>query len=235
LNFDPVPAQPAAAARAPLPLDAVWHKVEQPPERYDFAALFGNDNPVEFDMGCGKGLFIRNEAQRRPHVNFIGCDWSAKFSKKGAASIAKLGLANARILCGDARRIVPAFPEHGFAALHYYFPDPWWKARHRKRRTFAPPFMTALLRTLRPGCLLHVVTDVEEYFGVMEETMALFAHMLRLPPPAVSEPHDDLDYLTHFERKYRKEGRPIWRADWRKEAEPASTPPGLEAFSAVSP
>ena len=208
----------ADTARPAVPLETVWRYVEAVPDRWNLTELFGNDRPVEFDMGCGKGLFIRNAAARNPQVNYVGIDWSAKFSKKGARSIAKLGLDNARILCGDATRVVPAFADESFRALHYYFPDPWWKSRHRKRRTFRPEFVTDLLRTLRPGGPLHVVTDVEDYFGVMLETMRLYPHMVRQPEPQVADPTGDLDYLTHFERKYRKEGRPIHRVDYLKTA-----------------
>ncbi len=132
--------------------------------------------------------------------------------------MAKLGLGNVRVLPGDALLFMSKYvPDASLSALHVYFPDPWWKARHRKRRVFGKPLVLSAERTLIPGSELHVVTDVLEYFGVITELMAEHP---RFAVQTVPVPHDathELDYLTNFERKYRIEGRPIYRALYRFE------------------
>lgn len=175
--------------------------------------IFGNDHPVELEIGSGKGLFLANAGAARPDHNFFGIELARKYARRAADRVAKLGLGNVRVLPGDALLFMNRFvPPASLAALHVYFPDPWWKARHKKRRVFGPPLIKDAERTLIPGSKLHVVTDVEEYFGVITALMAENDRFRLLP---AATPHDathELDYLTNFERKYRLEGRPIHRA-----------------------
>jgi tRNA (guanine-N7-)-methyltransferase len=106
--------------------------------------------------------------------------------------------------------------------MHVYFPDPWWKARHRKRRVLSEPFLLQAGRALAPAAVLHVWTDVEEYF--LEAMAAARATGLfgepRVERPA--EPAHDLDYRTHFERRTLLAGMPVWRA--ALERSPAAAP-----------
>lgn len=99
--------------------------------------------------------------------------------------------------------------------MHVYFPDPWWKARHKKRRVFAEPLVVDIERGLAPGGELRIVTDVEEYFQVMRGLMAGHTRFAERPPAPTKAAEHDLDYLTNFERKYRIEGRPIYRAEYQ--------------------
>ena len=181
-------------------------------------ALFGTDQPVELEIGSGKGLFLVNAGTSRPDHNFFGIELARKYARRAAERVARNNLANVRVLPGDALLFMAKYvPDASLSALHVYFPDPWWKARHRKRRVFGKPLVLSAERTLIPGAELHVVTDVLEYFGVITDLMAEHPRFTLLPPP---EPHDathELDYLTNFERKYRIEGRPIYRTSYRFE------------------
>jgi tRNA (guanine-N7-)-methyltransferase len=199
-------------------IDATPYTIEYPtltpPIRW--ADLFGNDHPVEVEIGSGKGLFLTNAAQRRPRHNFLGIENAKKYAYKSAGRVAKLELANVRVLPGDALLFMAKYaPPESLCAAHVYFPDPWWKARHKKRRVFGEPLVLDLERTLLAGGDLHVVTDVEEYFGVIRALMATHPRFEPQPEPAPNTPEHDDDYLTNFERKYRIEGRPIYRAHYR--------------------
>jgi len=177
--------------------------------------IFGNDHPVELEIGSGKGLFLANAATANPGRNFFGIELARKYARRAADRVAKLGLANVRVMPGDALSFMTNFvPPASLAALHVYFPDPWWKARHRKRRVFGEPLVRDAERTLILGSDLRVVTDVEEYYGVIRDLMAAHPGFALQPELLPGAPEHELDYLTNFERKYRIEGRPIYRAHY---------------------
>ncbi len=202
--------------------------IDTPPEPppLSWPAVFGNDRPVEAEVGFGKGLFLLTEAQRRPEVNFFGVEIERKYTLFTATRIAKRALMNVRVACADAKQFFrERVPAASLSAVHVFFPDPWWKNRHRKRRLFTDEFVALCARVLRPGGLLHVVTDVEEYFGIMKGLLAAQPGLRELPPPEPKQPEHDFDYLTNFERKYRKEGRPIYRAAYEAVASLAAVDP----------
>lgn len=187
--------------------------------------LFGNDNPVEIEVGFGKGLFLATKAVANPDVNFFGIEIERKCQLYAATRLAKRNPTNVRLACADARtllkdRVAPA----SVSVVHVYFPDPWWKARHRKRRVFTPEFAHTVGTILKAGGRLSIATDVEAYHGVMTQIVRDLGRAFReLPPPAPTEPAHDMDYLTNFERKFRKEGRPIYRAPFERTDSPLPT------------
>jgi tRNA (guanine-N7-)-methyltransferase len=180
--------------------------------------LFGNDHSVEIEVGFGKGLFLTTAGIARPDVNLFGIEIVRKYQLYAATRLAIRKLANVRVACADARvllrdRVAPASVQ----AVHVYFPDPWWKTRHRKRRVFTPEFAHTVGAILRADGRLHLATDVEAYHGVMTQIVRDLGPAFRnLLLPAATEPHHDMDYLTNFERKFRKEGRPIYRAAYER-------------------
>ena len=178
----------------------------------DWRILFGNEHPVEIEVGFGKGLFLLTQGAARPDTNFVGIEIERKYTLLTATRIAKRGLANIKLACTDARWFLKErVAEASVAALHVYFPDPWWKTRHRKRKLFTRDFAEQCVRVLLPGGRLHFITDVEDYFGVTLEMLKTLAALRPLPAPARSE-----EGLTNFERKYRQEGRAIYRAVYEK-------------------
>jgi tRNA (guanine-N7-)-methyltransferase len=102
------------------------------------------------------------------------------------------------------------------AAVHVYFPDPWWKARHKKRRVMNESFLADVHRVLVLGGSLHFWTDVEEYFQTTLELMSRVSPLVGPQPVPERTPDHDLDYRTHFERRKRKAGLPIFRAEFKK-------------------
>ena len=111
------------------------------PAPLDWLALFGNANPVEIEVGFGKGLFLLNESRRQPQTNFLGIEVERKYVLLTADRLARRGAANVRLACTDAHWLLRDRVRAGsVAAVHVYFPDPWWKHRHRKRRLLTVEF-----------------------------------------------------------------------------------------------
>jgi tRNA (guanine-N7-)-methyltransferase len=188
-----------------------------PPAYLDWAAVFGNRDPVEIEVGFGKGLFLLTAAGDFPAVNFLGVEVVRKYQLFAATRLAKRGVRNVRLVKADARLFLRDFvPVASVQAVHVYFPDPWWKKRHQKRRVFTPDFSAQCERVLRPGGRLHVATDVAAYFEIIQKLLDQGTALQVIPVPEVPAPAHDLDYLTNFERKFRKEGRAIYRVVFAK-------------------
>jgi tRNA (guanine-N7-)-methyltransferase len=199
-----------------LPLDELApYLLEAPeyPKHFTWQSVFGNDHAVELEIGFGKGLFLLNASQACPQVNFLGIEILRKYQLYAATRLAKRGLKNARVVKADAREFLrDHVRDNSFQAIHIYFPDPWWKKRHLKRRLFTVEFIVQCERTLQKCGRLNVVTDVGDYFTVITELLQAHTRLKVLPPLDAMKPTHDLDYLTNFERKFRKEGRAIYRA-----------------------
>jgi len=189
-------------------------------EAISWPELFGNDNPVELEVGFGKGLFLVTAGVARPDRNFFGIEIIRKYQLYATTRIAIRQLPNVKTACGDAKRILRDHVTPGSVdVVHVYFPDPWWKTRHKKRLLFTAEFAELVLRTLRPGGQLLFVTDVQDYFEMVTGLLAAVPAFRPLPPPIESAGATETDYLTNFERKFRKEGRPIYRSAYEKVTE----------------
>jgi tRNA (guanine-N7-)-methyltransferase len=181
-----------------------------PPAPLSWREVFGNEHPVEIEVGFGKGLFLLTAGQQHPDVNYFGIEIERKYQLFTANRVAKRHLDNVRLACADARQLLrDVVPAGSVRTVHVYFPDPWWKKRHHKRRLFTAEFAAACARVLAAGARLEVMTDVEEYFGVVQE---LLAQQPRFRPlPAADR---EGEYRTNFERKYRQQGKPVHGASY---------------------
>jgi len=186
----------------------------------DAAALFGRAAPLEVEVGSGKGLFLTAASQAAPELDFLGIEVSRKYARYAASRLARQNATNAIVISGDALALFRSwFPVASLAAVHVYFPDPWWKKRHKKRRVLNEFFLRDVQRTLVKGGRLHFWTDVEEYF---QSTLALIAAVTQLagPLPVGEKPAaHQLDYRTHFERRTRLSELPVYRAEFEKSAD----------------
>lgn len=182
----------------------------------EWSALFGNDLPVEIDVGCGRGLFLYNESLAHPERNYLGIEIDYKEGRRTATRLMKRNAANARVLGGDVHEaFTRLIPPKSVAVVHVYFPDPWWKRKHRKRRVFSAAFVNEAVSVLEPGGILSSASDVEEYFEVIRSLMDHDPRFEPLPPPPEKAPEHDMDYLTSYERKTRQSGGAVWRGRWQ--------------------
>jgi len=187
------------------------------PVPVDWATFFGTVQPVELDIGCGRGMFLVNSAIAHPDVNYCGVELDYTEGRRGAKRLHKRAQPNARVVGGDAKIFLQKYVlPQSVAVAHVYFPDPWWKRKHRKRRLFNEEFVELLSRVVKFGGEVHSWTDVEEYFGVISGLMDHHADFERLPPPAGHVAEHDLDYLTSFHRRRTQAGAATYRGRWRR-------------------
>ena len=200
-----------------LDLSRHFHSFDEIPVPWSTEDLFDRVAPLEIDVGSGKGLFLKSAAAARPDRDFLGIEISRKYARFAAARLAKAKIGNAAVIHGDGRRLFDeALAPGSVAAVHVYFPDPWWKERHKKRRIMTEHFVANVERCLQDGGTLHFRTDVQEYFEVSLDTIATYTSLDELAKPDLLEPFGDLEYRTHFERRMRLNGQPVFRRSFRK-------------------
>jgi tRNA (guanine-N7-)-methyltransferase len=174
---------------------------------FDAASVFGRRAPLEVELGSGKARFLIEAARRAPAHDFLGLELSLAYYRMARERIARAGAGNLRILRADARRFVErALSAASVRAFHVYFPDPWPKRRQRKRRMLDGLGLEWLASRLEPGGTLRIATDHRDYAASIEPLLETVPGLERLPWSALPEPPE-----THYELKYRAEGRSISR------------------------
>lgn len=171
--------------------------------------VFGRDGPVEVEIGSGKGLFLLEASRLRPESNFVGVERAGKWFHRAVERTMRAGRPNLRLVRTDAFDFLTRWvPPGSVAAVHVYFPDPWPKKRHAKRRLLQRPLFELAARALAPSAPLFLASDVGPYF---EEAVAEIAALG--PFEQVEWPADAPDRLpTNYARKYEQEGRTLHSA-----------------------
>jgi len=179
----------------------------------DFPALcdiYGNDNPVEIEIGCGKGKFLIARAMDNPGINFMGIDVVWKWMKYGVERSGKRGLTNIRFIKADAKEIVRyGVPEGGVSIFHVYFPDPWPKRRHRKRRLITGDFLSLLHSRLTGDGLIELATDYHDYYVQMRGAIVQSGIEWRHVGETANRRLFDAQVKTNYELKYESAGRAL--------------------------
>ena len=187
----------------------------------DFSAIFGRKAPVEMEIGVGKGRFLLGAAAADPERDFFGLEIEAEYAAIVRVRAERAGRANVRVERLDGKAFVHARLAPGaLAALHVYFPDPWPKKRHHKRRLVDPEWAAAAARALEPGGLLKVASDHAEYWAVIDAVLSAEPLLAKLSEEEAGE----WSTGTNYELKFLTSGRPIRKAVFRRVTSPASAP-----------
>ncbi len=207
----PPPADRPAKAKLPLEAVLLAESFAQQEGLIDFAVLYGNSNPVEIEIGSGKGTFLVHRAKARPDVNFLGIEWARAFCQYAADRMCRWGLSNVRMLRADAQDLFTRrVPDDSLQRVHIYFPDPWPRLRHHKRRLIKSSFVSILHAKLRIGGQLAVVTDHRDYARQIEWSILSQKGFATVPFPTTHGAQEDEIVGTNFERKYVAEGRAFY-------------------------
>lgn len=175
----------------------------------EWGSVFGRSAPVEIDVGCGKGNFLAWMAGTKPERNFLGVDRQLVRLRKVDKKVQRAGLTNVRLLRLEFSYVIAKLiPSASVTSYYVFFPDPWPKRRHEKKRLFNPEFIGELRRTLASGGTVNVATDNAPYF---EQIVGLMSGFEREPPVPLPE-----EARTEFEKIFLAKGDPVYRARWRK-------------------
>lgn len=182
----------------------------------DVRVWFGErrDRPLELEIGSGKGTFLVQQAAACPDINYIGIEYARAYWLHAADRCRRHGLTNVRMAHTEAGLFVRNYlPPATLRQAHIYFPDPWPKKRHHKRRLIQAPFLRQLHRVLEDvsddgAPMVRIATDHEDYFAWMVEHVAAVDDLFeRLPFESPQAAGVGELVGTNFERKYRREGR----------------------------
>lgn len=178
---------------------------------YDFKTIFGNDNPVALEIGFGMGYSLVEMAVADPNQNFVGIEVHSPGIGTILNEIEKAGVTNVRVIQDDAIEILDdCIADESLSRINIYFPDPWHKARHNKRRIIQPDFLTKISQKLKADGKLHLATDWENYAEQMMEVLTASPEFKnaydenKFAPDRLDRPE------TKFERRGLKLGHGVW-------------------------
>src|SRR5262249_10093540 len=140
---------------------------------FDLRGVFGNHQPIELEIGCGKGGFLLGQSRANPGRDYFGIEWANKFYKYACDRMARWCIENVRVARTEGRHcVVHRLPAASLDGVHIYRPDPWPTKRHHKRRLISEEFVAAALRVLKPGARWRIQTDHADYFAEIERVTA---------------------------------------------------------------
>jgi len=195
-----------------LALDNYWDKYCLDPNAdTNFSQVFGRDAPLFVEIGFGNGESLVRMAAANPDKDYMGIE----VHKPGVGHLLMLlnqqGLNNVRIYCHDAIEIMEQkIADNSLAGVHLFFPDPWPKKKHHKRRIVRPGFVELLVRKLKPGGYFHAATDWKDYAEAMLAVLSESSELRNISP--TNDYCDSPEYrpLTKFEQRGLRLGHGVW-------------------------
>lgn len=189
-----------------------WHKYCLPAgQETDFIAEFGRQAPLVVEIGFGNGACLAELAAANPDVNYLGIEVHRPGVGHLLMLLAERDIHNVRICHHDAIEILEKWlPDHSLAGVHLFFPDPWHKRRHHKRRLVRPSFVALLERKLAAGGYFHAATDWQEYAQQMLNLLSLAPGLRNLGRDGGFCPRPAYRPLTKFENRGLGLGHGVW-------------------------
>ena len=176
--------------------------------------LFGNDNPIRIEIGCGKGDFIVGTAAKEPDVNFLAVEKVSDVLVIAAEKVKNSGLSNVRVCCVDAKELEEIFPEGSIDRIYLNFSDPWPKARHEKRRLTYRTFLAIYKKILKKDGAIHFKTDNRGLFDFsLEEFKEFGMRMEKLTFDLHNSEYMEGNVMTEYEKRFSEMGFPINRVE----------------------
>ncbi len=185
--------------------------------RIDLNATFGRGGPRVLEIGFGMGGSLLEMVQAEPEKNFIGIEVHPPGVGRLINGAGTLGLANLKVYLADAIDVLEdCIPDDSIDRLQVYFPDPWHKKKHNKRRLIQSPFVQRIRSKLKPGGVFHLATDWEPYAESMLEVMEAAEGFKNMAGPGLYSPRPDYRPVTKFEQRGERLGHGVWDLLYQK-------------------
>jgi tRNA (guanine-N7-)-methyltransferase len=185
----------------------------------DWAAVFGRVAPVVLEIGFGMGDSLLSMAQNEPDKDFVGIEVYPPGAGRLVNRAAELGLSNLRIYLADAMDVLDdCIPDGSLHRVQLYFPDPWHKKKHNKRRIVRQAFVDKIGVKLAAGGQFHMATDWQPYAEHMVEVMLETEGFVNIAGEAVYSPRPDYRPITKFEKRGQRLGHGVWDLLYRRES-----------------
>lgn len=177
----------------------------------DYTAIFGSEGPVVLEIGFGMGGSLVEMAKAAPQQHFIGVEVHSPGVGKLLATMEEEGVGNIRVFCHDAVEVLAeCIPDKSLDRVQIYFPDPWHKKKHNKRRLIQPAFVQSLRKKLKIKGVIHLATDWEHYAEQMMEVMSSAQGFSNLADTYCFAERPDFRPVTKFEKRGERLGHGVW-------------------------
>lgn len=188
-------------------------------EVFNFPEIFGNDHPVHLEVGFGNGQSLIQMAAAQPEINFVGIEVHRPGVGNALLQIEDQSLQNVRVICQDAVEVLNNhIPDQSLSAVYIYFPDPWHKKRHHKRRIIQIEFVERLRERMLEKAILHFATDWEDYALHMMEVMKGVEGFTNQAGVGAYSERPDYRPITKFEQRGLRLGHGVWDLIFRKDS-----------------
>ncbi|OOE40398.1 tRNA (guanosine(46)-N7)-methyltransferase TrmB [Salinivibrio kushneri] len=185
----------------------------------DWLQVFGNDNPVVLEIGFGMGASLVEMAKNAPEKNFVGIEVHTPGVGACLMAAREAGVTNLRVMCHDAVEVFEQMlPKDSLDTVQLFFPDPWHKKRHHKRRIVQLPFAEMVRDKLKVGGVFHMATDWENYAEHMIDVMEAAPHYQNVAQEGLYVPRPDDRPLTKFEQRGQRLGHGVWDIKYTRTA-----------------
>ena len=187
------------------------------PTPLDLDAVFGRNAPRVIEIGFGSGDALAAYALAHPEMDCLGIEVHRPGAGHLLLQVESAALTNVRASCHDAVEVLTQqIPPASIDAIHIFFPDPWHKARHHKRRLIQPAFADLLAITLKPGGMLRLATDWQHYAEHMRAVLDEHVEFINTADASGYLPRPDDRPLTRFERRGHRLGHGVWDMAYRR-------------------